>query len=230
MAILAGDWPINASTTSGNDLADKLNRLASGALTTIGGVLTGPLTLAADPTVALGAATKQYADAKAAAVQAGVDQAKADAATAATAANTKVAKAGDTMSGYLTLVGAPTVANHAATKAYVDGASVAYAASSGSANTANSATNAGHANTAGYATRAGSVDGSPVPARGDVGSHFFGRSNAVAPGSPFGTTVPGSSLFFEDQHGSTGTMGYGGTWRLDGAHGAGGNTLFVRIS
>ena len=35
--------------------------------------------------------------------------------------NTKVALAGSTMTGYLTLVGAPVSANHAATKTYVDG-------------------------------------------------------------------------------------------------------------
>jgi len=98
MAILAGDWPINAATTSGNDLADKLNRLASGSLTTIGGVLTGPLTLAADPAAAMQAATKQYVDAKDAAVQAGVDQAKADAATAQAG---RVNKTGDDMTGAL---------------------------------------------------------------------------------------------------------------------------------
>jgi hypothetical protein len=110
MAILAGDWPINASTTSGNDLADKLNRLASGALTTIGGVLTGPLTLAADPAAAMQAATKQYVDAKDAAVQAGVDQAKADAATAATAAAGKLATTGGTLTGSLSITNSGSLA------------------------------------------------------------------------------------------------------------------------
>jgi hypothetical protein len=109
MAILAGDWPINAATTSGNDLADKLNRLVSGSLTTIGGVLTGPLTLAADPAAAMQAATKQYVDAKDAAVQAGVDQAKADAANAASSANTAVAGrlplTGGTVTGTLSVQG-----------------------------------------------------------------------------------------------------------------------------
>jgi len=101
MAILAGDWPIDASTTSGNDLADKLNRLASGALTAVGGVLTGPLTLHADPTTALGAATKQYVDAKDATLQSGIDQAKADAAAASAAVGNYVNKAGDSMTGAL---------------------------------------------------------------------------------------------------------------------------------
>ena len=40
--------------------------------------------------------------------------------TLSTAIGTKVAKAGDTMTGALTLSGAPSSANHAATKAYVD--------------------------------------------------------------------------------------------------------------
>jgi hypothetical protein len=118
MAILAGDWPIDASTTSGNDLADKLNRLASGALTAVGGVLTGPLTLAADPAAAMQAATKQYADAKAATVQAGVDQAKADAAAAATAATAasnsaagKLPLTGGTLTGSLTITNGALVIN-----------------------------------------------------------------------------------------------------------------------
>jgi hypothetical protein len=101
MAILPGDWPINASTTSGNDLADKLNRLASGALTAVGGVLTGPLTLAADPAAAMQAATKQYVDAKDVTLQNGIDQAKSDAAAAAAAVGNYVNKAGDIMTGSL---------------------------------------------------------------------------------------------------------------------------------
>ena len=103
MAKLPGDWPINAATTSGNDLADKLNRLVDGTPDFSGGVFTGPVVLAADPLVALGAATKQYVDARDAALQTGVDQAKADAATAANNANNKVSKSGDTMSGALVI-------------------------------------------------------------------------------------------------------------------------------
>jgi hypothetical protein len=112
MAILQGDWPINASTTSGNDLADKLNRLAAGTLTAAGGTLVGPLLLHADPSAALGAATKQYVDAKDVTLQNGIDQAKADAAAAAgtaTAANNAVAGklplTGGTVSGTLSVQG-----------------------------------------------------------------------------------------------------------------------------
>ena len=60
-----------------------------------GGILSGPLTLAADPTNALQSTTKQYAD-------------------------TKLARAGDTLSGLLTLSGTPVNAYHAAPKTYVD--------------------------------------------------------------------------------------------------------------
>ena len=105
MAKLPGDWPINASTTSGNDLADKLNRLVDCTPDFSGGTFTGPVILAADPLVALGAATKQYVDARDATLQTGVDQAKAD---AATAASTKVSKAGDTMTGALVVNGSIT--------------------------------------------------------------------------------------------------------------------------
>src|SRR5215469_5454402 len=53
----------------------------------VGGTLTGPLILAADPSNNLGAATKQYVD---------------------TGVSTKVSKAGDTMTGALTLPADPT--------------------------------------------------------------------------------------------------------------------------
>ena len=64
-----------------------------------GGTMTGLLTLSADPSTALQAATKQYVDSNDA---------------------LKVSKAGDTMTGDLTLPGAPTADLHAATKKYVD--------------------------------------------------------------------------------------------------------------
>src|SRR6516164_1206132 len=62
-----------------------------------GGTMTGPLVLAADPTVTLGASTKQYVD------------------------NTTVSLSGDTMTGALILNADPTAALGAATKQYVDG-------------------------------------------------------------------------------------------------------------
>jgi hypothetical protein len=62
-----------------------------------GDTMTGLLVLSGDPTVNLGAATKQYAD-------------------------TKVAKSGDTMTGLLVLSANPSAALGAATKQYVDAA------------------------------------------------------------------------------------------------------------
>jgi len=98
-----------------------------------GGTLTGPLILAANPSTALGAATKQYADLmlpKAGGTMTGFIRLHADPVNDLDAA-TKVyvdnklgtgfvAKSGDTMSGLLTLSGAPVNALHAATKAYAD--------------------------------------------------------------------------------------------------------------
>ena len=72
----------------------------------VGGTLTGPLILAADPTAALGATTKQYVDT-------GVAAANANAAL-------RVPLAGGTMTGALILSGPPTQSLQAATKAYVD--------------------------------------------------------------------------------------------------------------
>jgi short-subunit dehydrogenase len=95
-----------------------------------GDTMTGPLVLSADPALALHAATKQYVDAADSALDARLDTAEATISTLNTDATTKayvdaqdalkVAKAGDTMTGLLTLSGAPTVGLHAATKTYVD--------------------------------------------------------------------------------------------------------------
>jgi len=69
-----------------SDVANAATALANiGAVPMIGGTMTGLLILSGNPTNALGAAPKQYVDA----VQ--------------TSANTKVAKAGDTMTGPLTI-------------------------------------------------------------------------------------------------------------------------------
>lgn len=76
--------------------------LVAGTLTVNGAMTVQTPTAASNPT------TKSYVD-------------SADA-TLTTAVNGKVAKAGDTMTGFLTLHAAPTSALHAATKAYVDSA------------------------------------------------------------------------------------------------------------
>jgi hypothetical protein len=70
-----------------------------GAVAKAGDTMTGFLTLHADPTATLHAATKGYVD---------------------TEVGARVARSGDTMTGPLTLHADPTAAMHAATKAYVD--------------------------------------------------------------------------------------------------------------
>lgn len=79
----------------------KLGTMAdlSGYLPLIGGTLTGPLVLAANPSANLQAATKQYVD---------------------TGVNARLPIAGGTMTGPLILSEAPTQAMEAATKSYVD--------------------------------------------------------------------------------------------------------------
>lgn len=82
-----GKWDLVGDTSSSSAIAGKLDKS--------GGTMTGALILAADPTTALGAATKQYAD-------------------------LMVPKTGGTMTGVLTLSADPTSALHAATKQYAD--------------------------------------------------------------------------------------------------------------
>ena len=69
-----------------------------------GGAFTGAVTLKADPTVNLGAATKQYVDNKVSGLSIG----------------NYMPKSGGTFTGAVTLAGAPTADLHAATKKYVD--------------------------------------------------------------------------------------------------------------
>ena len=74
-------------------------------LSIAGGTLTGPLILSANPTTALGAATKQYVDTGIAGAGIG----------------TFLPLAGGTLTGSLTLAADPTLAAQASTKNYVDG-------------------------------------------------------------------------------------------------------------
>jgi len=71
---------------------------------------------------------------------------------------TKVSKSGDTMTGLLTLSGAPTAANHAATKAYVD--SVASGVTGGAVASADKWTTARTITLAGDTSGSVSIDGS----------------------------------------------------------------------
>jgi hypothetical protein len=122
----------------------------------VGGTMTGFIVLHADPATAMQAATKQYVDTKAPvggpylplsggtmsgsiamggfhitglpATPVAADQAVSKGHADAIAA-TRVAKAGDTMSGFLTLHADPTDAMHASTKQYVNARDTATAAS-----------------------------------------------------------------------------------------------------
>ena len=117
-----------------NTLAQSANTTANAALPKSGGTMTGPLTLKADPTGNLQAATKQYVDKAKSDLTTTIGQVSeraekgiTDAAAAKTVAdnnavaiNNRVKKDGDTLTGFLTLHADPTADKHAATKGYVD--------------------------------------------------------------------------------------------------------------
>ncbi len=107
----------SSSSTTVTDASITPEKLSKAYLPLGGGTMTGALVLAADPSAAMQAATKQYVDAQV-----------ASASSSAAAGNLPLA--GGTMTGAITLAGAPTVANHASTKTYVD-SSVAIAAPTG---------------------------------------------------------------------------------------------------
>ena len=119
-----------------------------------GGGMTGPLVLSGPPTASLNPATKGYTDAADATLTTAVATAQSTADTANTTANAALPKAGGTMTGALTLNGAPSASLHATTKAYVDAAdgsvSTAASAAQTTANTAvtNAASAQSTANTA----------------------------------------------------------------------------------
>lgn len=91
---------------------------ANAALPKAGGTMTGYITLNGDPTSALHAATKQYAD-------------------------TFLSKAGGTMTGFITLHASPSSSNHAATKGYVDSAIAGSVSGVASITTTNGGTETG---------------------------------------------------------------------------------------
>lgn len=119
----------DAAVTTNYQNADTV--VTNNSVQKSGSTMTGALILSADPTVALGAATKQYVDAHSG--TGGIVDAPSDGTTYGrkNAAWVKaVAGAGDTMTGALILSGDPTVALGAVTKQYVDsnvGAKVAKA-------------------------------------------------------------------------------------------------------
>ncbi|MFE7029440.1 hypothetical protein ACFU9Y_03955 [Streptomyces sp. NPDC057621] len=100
------------------DLGAQIDDLGMNKLDVGGGTMLGPLLLSGSPSVSSEAASKAYTDAQ---VSAGNSSTLASANSHADAqALLKVAKAGDTMTGPLTLPSNPTNALHAATKQYVD--------------------------------------------------------------------------------------------------------------
>jgi hypothetical protein len=82
-------------TPTGGTVSIRLSDLASSVVLKTGGSLSGPLSLASDPSAFLQAATKQYVD-------------------------LRVTRAGDTLTGPLQLASDPTNTLQAATKGYVD--------------------------------------------------------------------------------------------------------------
>ena len=94
------------------DLNNFKTTVSSTYMPIAGGAFTGEVTLKADPTANLGAATKQYVDNKVSGLNIG----------------NYMLKSGGTFTGAVTLSGAPTADLHAATKKYVDDTAAAAAA------------------------------------------------------------------------------------------------------
>ena len=113
--------------TTARNAAAAAQATADAALPKSGGTMTGKITLDGAPTANLHAATKKYVDDNAGSSSGTDATARASAAAAQTAADNAQAtadaalpKSGGTMTGKITLDGAPTVNLHAATKKYVD--------------------------------------------------------------------------------------------------------------
>ncbi len=118
-----------ASTISNFDTQVRTSRLDQMAAPTAPvSANSQKITNLAEPTVSTDASTKGYVDTQVNALVNGapgtldtLGEIAAALASGGSVVSTLVAKAGDTMTGPLTLSGAPTSALHAATKAYVDG-------------------------------------------------------------------------------------------------------------
>ena len=107
--------PIDPAEAVNKGYVDSLTFAAGPFMPVSGGTFSGPvihtssLTLAGNPAGPLDAAPRQY-----------VDAATSQANNALTVANAAVRRAGDTMTGLLTLSSDPVAANNAATKSYAD--------------------------------------------------------------------------------------------------------------
>ncbi|MFD9920661.1 hypothetical protein ACFWXR_14405 [[Kitasatospora] papulosa] len=100
------------------DLGSQIDDLVLNKLGLTGGTMLGPIITSGSPSTAGEAANKAYVDAEVADGDVNVLDDATDYTNAQAAL--KVSKAGDTMTGPLTLPGNPTSALHAATKQYVD--------------------------------------------------------------------------------------------------------------
>ncbi|MEZ2347384.1 hypothetical protein [Terriglobus sp. RCC_193] len=107
-----------ATDTTARNLASTAQTAADGKVARTGDSMTGALNLYGNPTANLQAAPKQYVDQ--AAANATDSTARSAASTAQTAADGKVARTGDSMTGALNLYGNPTANLQAAPKQYVD--------------------------------------------------------------------------------------------------------------
>jgi hypothetical protein len=164
----SGQFLIYNSTSGDFDLVgeDTSSTAIDGKLDKTGGTMTGFITLHADPSSALHAATKQYAD-------------------------TMLPKAGGTMTGALTLSGAPSSGLHATTKTYVDGAD---ALAAKKASNLSDLTSAATARTNLGATSVGSAvftAASESAARTAIGATATGSSLITAADAAAGRTALG---------------------------------------
>ena len=116
-----GDTDTGIYQISGDNLGFTAGGTLRLTVSTTAITSTLPVVLPGSPSSSLQAATKGYVDGLISGGTAVDSTARASAATAQTTADGKVAKGGDTMTGILTLSGAPTLTLHAATKGYVDG-------------------------------------------------------------------------------------------------------------
>lgn len=197
-----------------------------------GDTMTGLLVLSGDPSAALGAVTKQYADNITTTLTTSINgklstaggaltgyltlhAAPTDAAHPATkgyvdaADTTKLNKAGDTMSGPLVLSGAPTDDTHAATKAYVD--SGAYQTTVGGSSA--------YAGKVVKLNAGGVIDSSMVP----VNATYLGTVNVTTAYALSGTYTPGDYFAVS----ASGTID--GSWvtKINGAPSTAGAGQFV---